>query len=145
MSPLESLTTWFKTIVCDDVTIPLSRLCVTQQYHCQNWRSLEMRFTVGYIIFWRNKIIHSLPCITVFVVTSGAICQWFSRVTALVKIIGKSPHSWPQKLLYMVTHALFSISIVSPEFAEQEKSCYLGNHRLNCYPGWWCFISTKKN
>ena len=29
-------------------------------------------------------------------VTREAICQWFSLVTSsLVKIIGKSPHSWP--------------------------------------------------
>ena len=30
-----------------------------------------------------------------FLVTSGVICQWFSRVTkSRVKIIGKSPHEW---------------------------------------------------
>ena len=32
-----------------------------------------------------------------FWVTSEAICQWFSRVTkSRVKIIGKSPHEWPE-------------------------------------------------
>ena len=32
-----------------------------------------------------------------FLVTSGVICQWFSRVTkSRVKIIGKSPHEWPK-------------------------------------------------
>ena len=32
-----------------------------------------------------------------FLVTSAVICQWFSRVTkSRVKIIGKSPHEWPE-------------------------------------------------
>ena len=43
-----------------------------------------------------------------FWVTSEAICQWFSRVTkSRVKIIGKSPHEWPQKSLFTVTNVLF--------------------------------------
>ena len=46
-----------------------------------------------------------------FLVTREVICQWFSLVTSsLVKIIGKSPHSWPKKSLFTVTHALFFIS-----------------------------------
>ena len=111
-SPFESITTWFKTIVRDDVTIPVSRVCGATMPR-RKWQSLEIRFALGYFedcTRVRNKMIHSLPCITVFVVTRGAICQRFSLVTAsFVKIIGKSPHSWPRKPLYMVTHALFSI------------------------------------
>ena len=43
-----------------------------------------------------------------FLVTSGVICQWFSRVTkSRVEIIGKSPHEWPKKSLFTVTNALF--------------------------------------
>ena len=35
-----------------------------------------------------------------FLVTSGVICQWFSRVTkSRVKIIGKSPHEWPKEII----------------------------------------------
>ena len=47
----------------------------------------------------RNKTIHSLPLIKIFLLTREVICQWFSLVTSsLVKIIGKSPHSWPKNL-----------------------------------------------
>ena len=43
-----------------------------------------------------------------FFVTGEVICQWFSLVTSsLAKIIGKSPHSWPKKSLFMVTNVLF--------------------------------------
>ena len=38
----------------------------------------------------------------------------FSLLTSsLVKIIGKSPHSWPQKSLFTVAHALFYISYIA--------------------------------
>ena len=51
---------------------------------------------------------HELPCITVSVVTSGAICQWFSLVTqSRAKNLGKLLHEWPQKTLYMVTNVSF--------------------------------------
>ena len=34
-------------------------------------------------------------------VTCDAICQWFSLLTSsLVKIIGKSPHSWPKIVIH---------------------------------------------
>ena len=60
----------------------------------------------------RNKIIHSLPWITIFV-TREAIRQWFSLVTSsLVKIIAESPHSWQKKSLFTVTHALFFICFI---------------------------------
>ena len=37
----------------------------------------------------------------VFIVTSGVICQWFSRVTkSRVKIIIKSPHEWPKNVIH---------------------------------------------
>ena len=43
-----------------------------------------------------------------FLVTSGVICQWFSRVTkSRVKIIGKSPHEWPKNRYSPVTNVLF--------------------------------------
>ena len=49
-----------------------------------------------------------------FLVTSGVICQWFSRVTkSRVKIIGKSPHEWPkncysrQRMYYFISYTLF--------------------------------------
>ena len=49
-----------------------------------------------------------------FVVTQEVICQWFSLVTSsLVRISGKSPHSWPKKSLFTITHALFLISLPS--------------------------------
>ena len=36
-----------------------------------------------------------------FSVTSGVICQWFSRVTSsLVKIIGKTPLEWPKIVIH---------------------------------------------
>ena len=36
-----------------------------------------------------------------FLVTREVICQWFSLVTSsLVKIIGKSPHSWPKIVIH---------------------------------------------
>ena len=51
------------------------------------------------------RIINGLPLITTFVVTSGVIRQLFSRVTqSRVKIIGESPHKWPQTSLLTAAH-----------------------------------------
>ena len=57
---------------------------------------------------WRNSIatndIKNNAWVTVnndFLVTSGVICQWFSRVKkSRVKIIGKSPHEWPKIVIH---------------------------------------------
>ena len=48
-----------------------------------------------------QRIMHELLWITIFLVTSGVICQWFSRVTkSRVKIIGKSPHECPKIVIH---------------------------------------------
>ena len=45
----------------------------------------------------RNKIIHSLPWMTIF----WSLLRWFSLMTlSLVKIICKSPHSWPKIVIH---------------------------------------------
>ena len=55
-----------------------------------------------------------------FWVTSEAICQWFSRVT-LVKIICKSPHSWPKNhgnsciILYVFHEEEFQLNVLWTE------------------------------
>ena len=56
----------------------LAELCVQDKWPVRN------KYYIRYHEYW-------------FWVTRNAICQWFSLVTSsLVKIIGKSPHSWPK-------------------------------------------------
>ena len=53
-------------------------------------------------------MIYGLPLITMFVVTREVIRQKISLVTAsLLKIIGESPHSWPQTSSLTTAHILF--------------------------------------
>ena len=54
------------------------------------------------------RIVYGLRLITMFVVTGGVIRQKFSWVTqSRVKIIGESPHEWPQISLLTAAHILF--------------------------------------
>ena len=48
---------------------------------------------------------------TNFLVTCDAIYLWYSHVTsAHMKIVGKSPHSWPKKSSFTLIHTLCYIS-----------------------------------
>ena len=62
-----------------------------------------------------------------FLVTSGVICQRFSRVTkSRVKIIGKSPHEWPK----IVIHGNECIILfLTRYFISRAHSSATNNHR----------------
>ena len=90
-----------------------------------------MNWLVSKILQNNAKDIKNNAWVTVnndFLVTSGVICQWFSRVKkSRVKIIGKSPHEWPKKSLFMVTNVLFNFlhAILYLEYTVPQQT----NHR----------------
>ena len=83
---------------------------------------------------WTDKDIKNDAWVTVnndFLVTSGVICQWFSRVTkSLVKIIGKSPHEWPK----IVIHRNECIILFLTCYISWTHRSATNNHRLLISP-----------
>ena len=84
---------------------------VTQVWAVETFRTSQWFYTHKQSCWEIRNEINNSAWVTVnndFLVTSGVICQWFSRVTkSRVKIIGKSPHEWQKKSLFTVTNVLF--------------------------------------
>ena len=66
-------------------------------------------------------MIHSLPWITIILVTCEVICQWFSLVTSL----------GTKKSSFTVTHALFFMSTPPSSTPDDESE-------WNCFCVYWC-------
>ena len=79
-------------------TWPIGALLMTSQFNVQRWWWRHNRPAIVTCTQINSLDIKNNAWVTVnndILVTSGVICQWFSRVTkSRVKIIGKSHHEW---------------------------------------------------
>ena len=109
-----------RTIDKYDITMPAPHVRVTSQINCGDVTMLIQKrpssatMAKSAINNWFSEIVcsgHKISCKKLnntfvamnndFWVTHDVICQWFSLVTSsLVKVIGKSPHSWPKIVIH---------------------------------------------
>ena len=79
-----------------------------------------------------------------FLVTPVVICQCFSLVTSsLVKIIGKSPHSWPKIVIHgnsCIILYIFNIIFFQPNYHRAVTTFPLDPYGI--YTLMWCFYTS---
>ena len=83
-----------------------------------------------------------------FLVTREVICQWFALMTSsLVKIIGKSPHSWPKNHYsrWLMHCSLYLGSLYSYTVRLGQDSHHLGTQHFGVHFCEWKVSNFKKN
>ena len=88
---------WWRHIVKSEKTV-----LIDNGERSDGWLFVKKRFVCSrYKIACKKKNNTFVTVNNDFLVTREVICSWFSLVTSsLVKIIGKSPHSWPKIVIH---------------------------------------------